>query len=1758
MHKPRPFSYHVTAAVLGALILGKSGAAAADWPTYAHDSRRSSVSVEQLQTPLTEDWVFKATHPPSHAWPDPNPKPVEELLELPRLRFDDAFHVAAVGSLIYFGSSSDNKVYALDAKTGAIRWTFYTDGPVRLAPTVWDSKVYVGSDDGRVYCLDAGDGSLIWAFSAAPGPEQVLGNGKMISTWPVRTGVLVDDGVAYFGAGVFPSEGLYLYALNAENGKLFWKNDSYGDGGSGTLSPQGYTVASQDRLFVSSGRSMPIAFNRKTGRLEYHRRPPEKLYGGGTYSLLAGNMLFNGTEHIVGFQENDARILLREDARRLVVDSKVAYLLTGHEAIAIDQEDWQKIQKRLGALPGQREMLQTKCANLESRLKAQLREDKGMVAELDDAKMKLAKNTTEGQDLKKQRQAATKWRVPCKYTDSIALTPGAVYVGGANEVKAFDTGSGREVWSAKVNGKARGMAIANGRLLVSTDQGSIHCFIPGNRGRGLSVTPHITAEPFPEDELTGFYASTADAIVKDSKIKRGYALVLGAGGGGRLALELAKRTELMIYVVEPDADKVAKARKALTDAGVYGGEVVVMQHPLDALPHSDYFANLIICEAAFFSGTIPTPAEEILRLLKPCGGVAYVGRPPSAGRHGRSLRRASKNGWLKDLRNRLDSLGEQGTTLNVEGSWLKVSRGPLNGAGSWTHQYANAGNTTCSDDQLVSGPLGVLWYGKPGPARMPNRHLSAPAPLSVNGRLFIQGVDVIMAYDAYNGLLLWEREIAGASRRKLQAGKVSNLAANDNSLFVVAGGKCLRLDAATGKTLRTYAGPPDNNRSATDWGDYIACVNALLYGADKQRIFAVEIESGNIRWVHNGKHIMANTICVADARVFFVDRVASKEQRQQCLAGVKTETRIDRRGNPIEPDVRLVVALNADTGTKKWESPQYVSDCVKAVRGAGGDLVAMYANNVLLLCGQPWNGHFWQDFIAGEFSRRSLIALAADSGQVLWSGRKGYRSRPLIVGDRIIAEPWAHDLKTGAEKMRIHPVTGAISKWQISRTGHHCGMISAAQNALFFRSAVPGYYDLNADHGTAHFGGQRPGCWINTITANGLAMMPEASSGCVCSYSLQCTTVYHPRRTRRIWGTYSAVGKMTPVKRLAVNFGAPGDRRAADGTLWLAYPRPYRSRLALDFPAAVKVYQGDSIFASDNDSCEIDGTDTPWIYRYGYASLAQFVLQLAESGEVASDGYTVRLHFIEPDDLGPGQRVFSVSMQGRTVLKDFDIAREAGGKRRVVVKTFTDVKARDTLHVSFSKPGDATGHGPVLCGIEVMANQFALDGRYDGEISFNAPTWPRAGEPYALTDMQLRNGVGTRGKLRYRHDDTREFSSIPLKRVAPGRFEAVMSTDLTWKPFVYYVELEAADRKIVRAPAGDALVRVIPDAAPPSPVEALTVARATNFDVKLTWKPAHDDSKVVGYRIYKKGQDDEASRKVAELPATALTFTDREIAPGKTIHYEIRAVDGVGRLGESRSMKVTIPKDAPPTNELRLMAWPDAKKLHLRWQGRVEPDVTEILVFRGVQKEGPFRLLETLNDHLATGWTDETQMQEGVQYWYTLKLRDKSGFESEMSAPTAGRILPMPDVHISDLTYLRGIVGWGRVEKDMNAARRPLKMGGQIYKKGLGVHADSELVYALNPKYKRFVAMAGLDDRKRFKKDASVTTVVYIDGKRIAESPVLRGGDPPWLFDVTIPEGAKQIKLAITGANDGIYNDMADWINAGFVTASETPRNPGQ
>ncbi len=200
-----------------------------------------------------------------------------------RVKFDDAMQVVAAGGKAYFGSQVDHKIYCVDAATGSPVWTLFTEGPIRLAPTVSAGKVYVGSDDGFVYCLNAETGEVVWKFRPSVKDERLLARGQMISRWPIRTGVLVDDGVAYFGAGIFPHETVYLCAVDAATGKVIWKNDriSQEDAGRNDLSPQGYLLCNDKLLFVPSGRSLPVAFDKQTGEMVHGRKHQWRTTAGG-------------------------------------------------------------------------------------------------------------------------------------------------------------------------------------------------------------------------------------------------------------------------------------------------------------------------------------------------------------------------------------------------------------------------------------------------------------------------------------------------------------------------------------------------------------------------------------------------------------------------------------------------------------------------------------------------------------------------------------------------------------------------------------------------------------------------------------------------------------------------------------------------------------------------------------------------------------------------------------------------------------------------------------------------------------------------------------------------------------------------------------------------------------------------------------------------------------------------------------------------------------------------------------------------------------------------------------------------------------------------------------------------------------------------------------------------------------------------------------------------------------------------------------
>jgi hypothetical protein len=104
--------------------------------------------------------------------------------------------------------------------------------------------------------------------------------------------------------------------------------------------------------------------------------------------------------------------------------------------------------------------------------------------------------------------------------------------------------------------------------------------------------------------------------------------------------------------------------------------------------------------------------------------------------------------------------------------------------------------------------------------------------------------------------------------------------------------------------------------------------------------------------------------------------------------------------------------------------------------------------------------------------------------------------------------------------------------------------------------------------------------------------------------------------------------------------------------------------------------------------------------RFDWGQALPAVLQpLARPIPLEARPFTVALTFAEPDGLSPGQRVFSVRMQGQPVLTDFDVAREAGGANRGVVREFTGVLIHEALELEFAA---STGHPALLCGVELI------------------------------------------------------------------------------------------------------------------------------------------------------------------------------------------------------------------------------------------------------------------------------------------------------------------------------------------------------------------------------------------------------------------------------------------------------------------------
>ena len=144
------------------------------------------------------------------------------------MQYDRIFEPVVAGNRIFIGFNDQDKVVALDLNTGKELWTYYADGPLRMPLAANRGKIYFTGDDGYCYCLNAENGALVWKILLAPASNKLLGNKRFISMWPARGGIVIKNDVVYTAAGIFPMMGTFIYAINAEDGKIIWKNEGTG------------------------------------------------------------------------------------------------------------------------------------------------------------------------------------------------------------------------------------------------------------------------------------------------------------------------------------------------------------------------------------------------------------------------------------------------------------------------------------------------------------------------------------------------------------------------------------------------------------------------------------------------------------------------------------------------------------------------------------------------------------------------------------------------------------------------------------------------------------------------------------------------------------------------------------------------------------------------------------------------------------------------------------------------------------------------------------------------------------------------------------------------------------------------------------------------------------------------------------------------------------------------------------------------------------------------------------------------------------------------------------------------------------------------------------------------------------------------------------------------------------------------------------------------------------------------------------------
>jgi outer membrane protein assembly factor BamB len=547
-------------------------------------------------------------------------------------------------------------------------------------------------------------------------------------------------------------------------------------------------------------------------------------------------------------------------------------------------------------------------------------------------------------------------------------------------------------------------------------------------------------------------AQSAGDILKVSGVKGGLVVHVGcgnpsAGSGqfGKLTTALHVNERYLVHGLDTDTGKVAGARSHISSLDLHG-PVSVDVFDGKHLPYADSLVNLLVLPNA----ESRLPNGEIERVLAP-RGVALV-NPQSAIRIPHS---------------------------DVVGQW-RVYRKPVpDDIDDWTHYLHGPDGNAVAHDRVVGAPKHIQWIGGPLWSRSHEYDSSLCAMISERGRLFyifdegptglidkrIPDRWMLTARDAFNGVVLWKREIplwgwkawrtgmATMDWRTMRSNRCSSplavprrLVAIGDRVYVTLGydAPVSQLDAATGETLRTYEGTERTDEIVCRDGTLVLVVRPKKPGPAGKKgkrppapttVVALDTETGNQRWAVKAQSVVPLSLAMSGKGVVFHDR-------------------------------KNVVCIDAASGKRRWATP---------TQGAAATLVL---HKDAVLCA---NG-------------KQFVALSMEDGAPLWKlpGAKGFgiaNPPDLFVADGLV---WYG--RGGNEPESItgyNPLTGkpgrTVDMGPFITHGHHarCYRSKATDNYLFLPKRATELIDIKGDRHSRH-NWFRGACRYGVLPCNGL------------------------------------------------------------------------------------------------------------------------------------------------------------------------------------------------------------------------------------------------------------------------------------------------------------------------------------------------------------------------------------------------------------------------------------------------------------------------------------------------------------------------------------------------------------------------------------------------------------------------------------------------------------------------------------------------